>query len=252
MKTLRVLHCLFAGLCCCLSTSLLAAIQLTPVLTAGLSSPILVGNAKRRLESAVHRRADRNHPGPAARRVHADLVPGHPHEARERRRTRAARPRVPSPLLNRTDGSSSTTRAPVTVRSSFPNSTSPQIATLPIPPNGCCSSIPHPTNENHNGGMLAFGPDGYLYIGVGDGGSANDPPNNAQNTGVLLGKILRIDVDNPDPVAGTPYSSPADNPFVGAAGRDEIFAFGMRNPWRFSVDRATGRALGRGRRTGRA
>ena len=63
--------------------------------------------------------------------------------------------------------------------------------------------------------MLAFGPDGYLYIGVGDGGGGNDPPNNAQNINVLLGKILRIDVDHPDPVAGTPYSSPADNPFVG-------------------------------------
>ena len=101
-------------------------------------------------------------------------------------------------------------------------------------------TIPHPTNTNHNGGMLAFGPDGYLYIGVGDGGSGNDPPSNAQNINVLLGKILRIDVDHPDPVAQTLYSSPADNPFVGAAGRDEIFAFGMRNPWRFSFDRGTG------------
>jgi hypothetical protein len=101
-------------------------------------------------------------------------------------------------------------------------------------------TIPHPTNTNHNGGMLAFGPDHYLYIGVGDGGSANDPPNNAQNIDVLLGKILRIDVDHPDPIAGTPYSSPADNPFVNAPGRDEIFAFGFRNPWRFSFDLVTG------------
>ena len=95
-------------------------------------------------------------------------------------------------------------------------------------------TIPHP-NTNHNGGMLAFGPDGYLYIGVGDGGGSNDAPNNAQNTSVLLGKILRIDVS----VAGT-YSSPASNPFVGREGRDEIFAFGLRNPWRFSFDRLTG------------
>ena len=100
-------------------------------------------------------------------------------------------------------------------------------------------TIPHPTNTNHNGGVLAFGPDGYLYIGVGDGGSANDPPNNAQNLDVLLGKILRINI-NPPPGSG-PYVSPPDNPFFGAtAGRDEIFAFGMRNPWRFSFDRLTG------------
>ena len=100
-------------------------------------------------------------------------------------------------------------------------------------------TIAHPTNANHNGGMLAFGPDGYLYIGVGDGGSANDPPNNAQNIDALLGKILRIDVDHPDPIAGTPYSSPGDNPYVGKLGRDEIFSIGWRNPWRFSFDRTT-------------
>ena len=100
--------------------------------------------------------------------------------------------------------------------------------------------IPHPTNANHNGGMLAFSPDDhFLYIGVGDGGSGNDPLNNAQNIDVLLGKILRIDVDHPDPVGGTLYSSPALNPYVGKAGRDEIFAIGMRNPWRFSFDRLT-------------
>jgi hypothetical protein len=100
-------------------------------------------------------------------------------------------------------------------------------------------TIPHPTNANHNGGMLAFGPDGFLYIGVGDGGSGNDPPNNAQNVNTLLGKILRIDVDRPDTSQGTRYSSPADNPYFGATpGRDEIFSIGWRNPWRFSFDRA--------------
>jgi hypothetical protein len=99
-------------------------------------------------------------------------------------------------------------------------------------------TIPHPTHTNHNGGMLAFGLDGYLYAGIGDGGGGNDEPNNAQNIDVLLGKILRIDVDRPGP--GTPYSSPPDNPFVNAPGRDEIFAYGFRNPWRFSFDRATG------------
>jgi hypothetical protein len=101
-------------------------------------------------------------------------------------------------------------------------------------------AIPHPTNTNHNGGMLAFGSDTYLYIGVGDGGSGNDPPNNAQNINQLLGKILRINVDEPNKVTGAPYSSPSDNPFFGATpGRDEIFAVGMRNPWRFSFDRLT-------------
>ena len=96
-------------------------------------------------------------------------------------------------------------------------------------------TIPHPGFSNHNGGMLAFGPDGLLYAGVGDGGGANDPNNNAQNVGTLLGKILRIDVNS-----GATYTSPADNPFVGIAGLDEIFAYGMRNPWRFSFDRGTG------------
>jgi hypothetical protein len=97
-------------------------------------------------------------------------------------------------------------------------------------------TIPHPSFANHNGGMLAFGPEGYLYIGVGDGGSGNDPGNNAQNKNTLLGKILRIDVNS-----GTPYGIPPDNPFVGAIdGRDEIYAYGMRNPWRFSFDRLTG------------
>jgi hypothetical protein len=100
-------------------------------------------------------------------------------------------------------------------------------------------TIPHPRHGNHNGGMLAFGPDRYLYIGVGDGGGGNDEANNAQNTDVLLGKILRIDVDRPG--ADTRYSSPPDNPFVDAPGQDEIFAFGFRNPWRFSFDRANGR-----------
>ena len=99
-------------------------------------------------------------------------------------------------------------------------------------------TIPHPTNTNHNGGMLAFSPlDKFLYIGVGDGGAGNDPPNNAQNIDILLGKILRIDVDR---TAGDKlYVSPDGNPFLGTAGSDEIFAYGFRNPWRFSFDRET-------------
>ena len=92
---------------------------------------------------------------------------------------------------------------------------------------------------NHNGGMIEFGGDGYLYIGMGDGGSANDPEKRAQNIDELLGKILRIDVDHP--AGGQAYSSPPGNPFVGATpGRDEIYALGLRNPFRFSFDRSTG------------
>jgi glucose/arabinose dehydrogenase len=89
--------------------------------------------------------------------------------------------------------------------------------------------------SNHNGGHLAFGPDGYLYIGLGDGGAANDPDHRAQNSSELLGKMLRIDVNVPDGHQ-TGYRIPPDNPFVGAAARDEIWAFGLRNPWRYSFD----------------
>jgi len=92
--------------------------------------------------------------------------------------------------------------------------------------------------SNHNGGWIDFGPDGFLYIGMGDGGSANDPGNRAQNVEDLLGKILRIDVNTTD---GSPYTSPPTNPFFGPTpGRDEIYATGLRNPWRCAFDRATG------------
>jgi glucose/arabinose dehydrogenase len=99
---------------------------------------------------------------------------------------------------------------------------------------------------NHNGGQLQFGPDGYLYIGMGDGGSAGDPGNRAQDKTELLGKILRIDVNGvagqPPDCGGTNYTIPADNPFVDGPGGscDEIWALGVRNPWRFSFDRMTG------------
>ena len=89
---------------------------------------------------------------------------------------------------------------------------------------------------NHNGGQIAFGRDGYLYIGMGDGGGSGDPWGSGQNRGTLLGKMLRIDVDG-----GAPYAIPRDNPFVGQSGtRPEIWALGLRNPWRFTVDRSTG------------
>ncbi len=120
-------------------------------------------------------------------------------------------------------------------------------------------TIPHPTYDNHNGGQLAFGPEGYLYVGTGDGGSGGDPGNNAQNTLSLLGKILRIDVGDrpqaPPPALGAfvlyipavfkgdpaPYAIPGSNPFFdNPAYRGEIWTLGLRNPWRFSFDRGTG------------
>jgi glucose/arabinose dehydrogenase len=89
---------------------------------------------------------------------------------------------------------------------------------------------------NHNGGLILFGPDGMLYVGLGDGGSGGDPHNYGQSTATLLGKLLRLDVDG-----GTPYAIPAGNPFVGQAGsRAEIWALGLRNPWRFAFDRVAG------------
>jgi glucose/arabinose dehydrogenase len=94
--------------------------------------------------------------------------------------------------------------------------------------------IPQPYS-NHNGGMLAFGPDRYLYIGMGDGGSAGDPGNRAQNLNSLLGKLLRINIDT-----RSAYTIPPTNPYVGRSGSDLVWSLGLRNPWRFSFDRATG------------
>jgi glucose/arabinose dehydrogenase len=102
----------------------------------------------------------------------------------------------------------------------------------------------HQPFANHNGGQIAFGPDGYLYIGLGDGGSGGDPEGNGQNRQVLLGKILRIDVDGPR-VSTSGYAIPDTNPYAAGgvapgAGLPEIWAYGLRNPWRFSFDRGTG------------
>jgi glucose/arabinose dehydrogenase len=97
-------------------------------------------------------------------------------------------------------------------------------------------NVPHPTNSNHNGGQIRFGPDGYLYVATGDGGGGGDQANNAQNLDSLLGKILRLDIDG-----AVPYAVPPTNPFVKTANaRPEIWSYGLRNPWRFTFDRQTG------------
>ena len=97
-------------------------------------------------------------------------------------------------------------------------------------------TAPHSTYDNHNGGLLSFGPDGMLYAGLGDGGNGGDPLGNGQNFNSLLGSLLRLDVDH-----GDPYAIPADNPFVGLANhRGEVWAKGLRNPWRYAFDATTG------------
>ncbi|RYZ55635.1 MAG: cadherin, partial [Sphingobacteriales bacterium] len=125
------------------------------------------------------------------------------------------------------DGDGATTIARYAVSASDPNVADPASATVML-------NVAQPFS-NHNGGTIKFGPDGYLYIGMGDGGSANDPGNRAQNLSENLGKMLRIDVDG-----AAPYGIPATNPYVGTTGNDEILHFGLRNPWKFSFDRETG------------
>jgi glucose/arabinose dehydrogenase len=131
--------------------------------------------------------------------------------------------------VNYTNTSGDTVIAEYTRSSANPNVANPTGSTL--------LTIDQPYS-NHNGGMLAFGPDRYLYVGLGDGGSSGDPGNRAQSLNTLLGKILRIDVDNE--AGGKKYAIPPGNPFAGVSGLDEIWSFGLRNPWRFAFDRRTG------------
>ena len=132
--------------------------------------------------------------------------------------------------VNYTDDASDTQISRFSVSSTDPNVADPDSEFKII-------NIAQPRG-NHNGGDLNFGPDGYLYIGTGDGGGAGDPDNLAQTNSSLLGKMLRIDVDNTD---GEPYGIPEDNPFLDDPDiRDEIWSTGLRNPWRYSFDRNTG------------
>ena len=134
-------------------------------------------------------------------------------------------------FIDYTDATGNTQIEEWKISADDPNLADPATATTIL-------SVEQPA-ENHNGGLLLFGPDGYLYIGLGDGGNQGDPNANGQNLGVLLGKILRIDIDKTD--GDLPYAIPADNPFIDRAdARSEIWAYGLRNPWRFSFDRETG------------
>lgn len=214
------------------------AIELEPVITSGLSSPVLVTSARdgsNRLfiveQTGRIKVLQANSTSPTifldvANKIIAGGERGllgltfHP-DYRNNRRF----------FINYTrQGDGATVIAEYQASIANPNVAEPQEIIL--------LTIAQPA-ANHNGGMVEFGPDRYLYIGMGDGGLSNDPNNRAQNVDDLLGKMLRLDVDHFD--GQLRYASPSDNPFFGATrGRDEIYAYGLRNPWRFSFDRLTG------------
>ena len=128
--------------------------------------------------------------------------------------------------VNYTDTNGDTVISRFKVSADDPNLTDPESETILLQ-----QAQPFP---NHNGGSVRFGPDGYLYLGLGDGGYQGDPYGNGQSTETLLGKILRIDVEN-----GSPYTIPADNPFVNGGGKPEIWEYGLRNPWKIAFDSMT-------------
>jgi len=214
-------------------------IALEPVVTTGLSSPLYVTNAhdgSGRLfivEQAGRIRVLQ--PGSTAPAVFLDIRSKILAGGERGLLGLAFHPRFPSDrrfFVNYTrTGDGATVVSEYRVSASDPNVADPVEAIILV--------IPQPY-ANHNGGMIEFGPDRLLYIGMGDGGSGNDPENRAQNLNELLGKMLRIDIDRPESQSVL-YTSPSTNPFFGPIeGRDEIYATGLRNPWRFSFDRVTG------------
>ena len=228
-------------------TSAAATVVLRPVVS-GLVAPDLRHEPQGRHRPAVRRRAARQDPGRQERRPAADPVPRHLGHGRLRRRAGPARARVPPELQDERRRSTSTSPARAATRRSTQykvSSTNPDVAVRTSSRRLLTIDQPY---TNHNGGMLAFGPTATCTSAIGDGGGSGDPGNNAQNVNALLGKILRINVNGT--TGGIQYRIPASNPYVGRTGRDEIWSLGLRNPWRFSFDRANGRPLDRRRRTG--
>jgi hypothetical protein len=237
VKGLTALAGVVAALILTLSIPLVAALQLMPVVASGLSSPLFVGHAGDGSDRLfiVERGGVIKvlQPGSSSPTTFLDIKTRVVAGGEQGLLGLAFHPLYASNgrffvFYTRADGE--------IVIAEYGVSADPNVASTT---ETIVLTIPHPGNTNHNGGMLAFGPDQYLYVGVGDGGGANDTENNAQAVDVLLGKILRIDVNPPE--GSGAYVSPATNPFYGpGGGRDEIFAYGLRNPWRFSFDRLTG------------
>ncbi len=222
-----------------IAPSSVASIALAPVVTSGLSNPLYVTNAhdgSNRLfiveQGGVIKVLQ---PGSNTPTVFLDIT-GRVLSGGERGLLGLAfHPQYPTNRRFFVDYTRQTDGA-IVIAEYHTSATDPNVADTTEAP---ILTIPHPDAANHNGGMIEFGPDGFLYIGTGDGGSANDPPNNAQNINALLGKILRIDIDHAN--GSVPYSSPSSNPFFGTTpGADEIYSYGERNPWRYSFDRGNG------------
>ena len=200
--------------------------------------PVYVSGRARLPEAALRGRAAGQGRG-AARRAQAAARPSSTSRrwSAPRRRARPALDRLPA-RLRAAAGASTSTTPTARATSGSTNSSGAARRGRRAARAATVIEIPHPVNANHNGGQMQF-LGNLLYFGTGDGGSGGDPPNNAQNKDVLLGKLLRID---PRPSGGRPYSVPADNPFVGKPGRDEIYSYGLRNPFRFSFDTVDARA----------